>query len=61
MAEFRVEYTIVASNDGFDTQEEVGFGSSGSWSSVEECAHMVASDLQNGCWEVASRVGEEPK
>lgn len=51
MAQYRVEYTIVASDDGFETEQEIGFGSSGTWSSVDECAHMVVSDLQNGTWE----------
>ena len=51
--EYRVEYTIVKSDDGFETQDEVGFGSSGSWSSVDECGHMVLSDLQNECWETS--------
>lgn len=53
MEQYRVEYTIVRSDDGFATEDEVGFGSSGSWASVEACAHIVMSDLQNGTWETA--------
>lgn len=53
MTEYRVEYTIVKSDDRFETDQEVGFGSSGTWGSVEECAHMVMSDLQNGTWETS--------
>ena len=54
MTEYRVEYVIVKSDDQFATQEEVGFGSSGSWNSVGECGHMVLSDLQNETWETAT-------
>lgn len=49
--QYRVEYTILASEDGFATEQEVGFGSSGTWNTVDACAHMVESDLQNGTWE----------
>jgi hypothetical protein len=51
VTQYRVVYTIVSSDDGFETEQEVGFGSSGTWETVDECAHMVQSDLQNGCWE----------
>ena len=30
---------------------EIGFGSSGGWSSPEACAYAVGSDIQNYCWE----------
>lgn len=53
--EFRVEYVINQSDDGFTTENEVGFGSSGTWGSIEECAHMVMSDLQNGIWETEGK------
>lgn len=53
MSEYRIEYTIVKSDDGFATQAEVGFGSSGSWGSITDCLHMVESDVQNECWETA--------
>ena len=47
--EYRIEYTIQRF-DGTDF-EEIGFGSSGSWSTPNECAHMVESDIANYEWE----------
>ncbi|PBA23822.1 hypothetical protein CKJ66_26740 [Mycobacterium avium] len=49
--QYRVEYTITESEDGFETENEVGFGSSGTWDSIEQCGHIVLSDLQNETWE----------
>lgn len=59
MSEYRIEYTIVSSDDGFETETEVGFGSSGTWGSIDDCLHMVESDIQNCCWETQGpiRVG----
>ena len=36
---------------GQEDFEEIGFGISGQWSSPEQCAHMVVSDIQNYGWE----------
>lgn len=47
----RADNTITESEDGFETETEVGFGSSGTWDSIEQCGHLVLSDLQNGTWE----------
>lgn len=49
--EYRIEYTITKSDDGFETEEEVGFGSSGTWGSIDDCLNMVEADIQNECWE----------
>lgn len=59
MTEYRIEYTISSSEDGFNGQEtEVGFGSSGTWGSIEDCLHMVESDVQNGLWETPTTTGQ---
>jgi hypothetical protein len=54
-AEFRIEYTITRRLPGADEDDftEVGFGSSGAWANVEQCAHMVVTDIQNGHWETS--------
>lgn len=49
--EFRIEYTITRRRDGEEDFTEIGFGSSGTWSDVDQCAHMVDSAVQNLAWE----------
>lgn len=50
--EFRIEYTITRRRAGQDEDfTEIGFGTSGTWSSLEQCAHMLTSDVQNKQWE----------
>ena len=48
--EYRIEYQIQRSADGEDF-EEIGFGSSGEWSDVDQAMHMAASAVQNREWE----------
>lgn len=50
-AEFRIEFTITRRRDGEDDFVEIGFGSSGAWSDVDQCAHIVESMMQNRVWE----------
>lgn len=49
--EFRIEFTITRCEDGEDDFTEIGFGTSGTWSDVDQCAHMVVTDVQNRQWE----------
>lgn len=51
--EYRIEYTIqrTVGDPGDQDFEEVGFGSSGGWSDLDQAAHMVTSAVQNGDWE----------
>jgi hypothetical protein len=49
--EYRIEYTIVASDDEWESQHEIGFGSSGGWHDVDSAAYAVGSDIQNRSWE----------
>lgn len=51
MAEFRVEFQIQRRLPGEDDFTEVGFGSSGGWSSVEQASHMAESAIVNREWE----------
>jgi hypothetical protein len=51
VADYRIEYTIFRRLDGEEDFTEIGFGSSGEWSSPDQAAHMVNSDVQNGGWE----------
>ena len=49
--EYIVEYTIYRRRPGDDEAAEIGFGSSGAWSTIDACAHMVSTDLGSGAWE----------
>lgn len=52
--QYRIEYTITRYRPGKDDDfTEIGFGSSGSWSSIDQCAHMVNSAVQNKDWETS--------
>lgn len=50
--EYRIEYQIQRSIDGSEF-DEIGFGSSGGWSDVDQAAHMVSSAVQSREWETA--------
>lgn len=47
---YRIEYTIQQADDGGDYRE-IGFGSSGSWETVDAALYAVESDVQNRQWE----------
>ena len=53
--EYRIEYTIQrgeVTETGFaDDFEDIGFGSSGGWSDVDDALHAASSDIQNRSWE----------
>lgn len=49
--EYRIEYTIVASDDEWESQREIGFGSSGGWHDVDSAVYAIGSDVQNRSWE----------
>lgn len=53
--EFRIEFSITRRRRGADEDDfaEIGFGSSGVWSSIDQCAHMVTSAVQNKEWETS--------
>jgi hypothetical protein len=51
--EFRIEFTIQRRQPNADEDDftEIGFGSSGGWSDVDQAAHMVITAVQNREWE----------
>lgn len=49
--EYRIEYRITRQQPGEDDFTEIGFGSSGGWNSVEQCAYALSSAVQNREWE----------
>lgn len=53
--EFRIEFTITRrrAGQGEDDFTEVGFGSSGAWNDLRQCAHMIASAIDNREWETS--------
>lgn len=51
--EYRIEYTIQRTVGDPEDQdfEEIGFGSSGVWSSLDQAAHILATAIQTAEWE----------
>ena len=49
--EYEITYSLRCRQPDDDDYTEIGFGSSGGWSSPEACAYAVGSDIQNYCWE----------
>lgn len=50
-SEYRIEYTITRRDEGEDDFTEIGFGSTGAWDSLDQCAHMLGSAVQCREWE----------
>ena len=48
---YRIEYTITRRLPDEEDFTEIGFGSSGAWSSLGAAAYAIESDIQNGTWE----------
>ena len=51
MTEFRIEYTIQRMDEGDEDFIDIGFGSSGGWSTINAASYAVESDIQNRSWE----------
>jgi len=49
--EYRIEFSINRRDAGEDDFTEIGFGSSGAWSSVNQASHMAASAIECREWE----------
>jgi hypothetical protein len=56
--EFRIEFAIQRQQPGDDDFVEIGFGSSGGWSTVDQAAHMLISAVQNREWETTKGMPE---
>lgn len=55
MAEYRIEFAIQrCSDDGSGDFTEIGFGSSGTWSDVDQAAHIVESMIATREWETGA-------
>lgn len=50
--QFRIDYVITRRQDGDDDFTEIGFGSSGAWNDINQCAYTVESAVQNRGWEI---------
>lgn len=50
-AEYRIEFSITRRLPGEDDFTEIGFGSSGAWSSVDQAEHMMGSAISSREWE----------
>ena len=48
---YRIDYTITRRLPDEEDFAEIGFGSSGAWSSLDAAAYAIESDIQNGTWE----------
>lgn len=53
MSDYRIEYTIHRRQPSEDDFTDIGFGSSGAWSDVDQAVHMLASDVRNRQWETS--------
>lgn len=51
MSEYRIEYQIQRRMPGDDDFVEIGFGSSGGWSDLDQAMHIASSDVANRQWE----------
>lgn len=51
MSEYRVEFVVTRRAEGEDDFTEVGFGSSGAWSSIDQASHMAATAIECREWE----------
>lgn len=51
MSKYRIEYTIQQAEEGSDDWVEIGFGSSGSASNLNDAVYSVTSYVQNNQWE----------
>ncbi len=52
MTNYRIEYSIQRRRGGEDFTE-IGFGSSGHWSTVDQAAHILQSAVENREWETS--------
>jgi hypothetical protein len=51
VAEYRIEFSIQRREEGEDDFTEIGFGSSGAWSTLAACTFSIDSGVTNGEWE----------
>jgi hypothetical protein len=52
MPDYRIEFSVQRCDDnGSGDFTEIGFGSSGTWSDVEQAAHIVESMVVHREWE----------
>ena len=49
--EYEIVYTLRRRLPGEEDFSEIGFGISGMWTSPEQCAYIVTSDIQSFGWE----------
>jgi hypothetical protein len=51
--EYQIDFTITRREDGQHDFEEIGFGSSAAWSSLNQASGIVDSIIQNRMWETS--------
>lgn len=51
MTEYRIVFTIQRAPEFGGDYEDIGFGSSGSWGSIDQAAHILESTVTHGQWE----------
>lgn len=56
--EYRIDFTITRREDGADDFTEIGFGSSGTWGTPDQAAHILESTVQNREWETSDGMPE---
>lgn len=56
--EYRIEFQVQRRRAGESDFTEVGFGSSGGWSSPEQAAHILQSGVEHREWETTAGMPE---
>lgn len=51
--EYRIDYTITRRGPSDEDFEEIGFGSSGAWETIDAAEHAMGSDVENYQWETS--------
>ncbi|MDN5667018.1 MAG: hypothetical protein L0G87_01315 [Renibacterium salmoninarum] len=52
MAEFIIEYVIYCGDP--EPENEIGFGSSGTWDCVNDALNAISADIENRAWETSN-------
>lgn len=60
-AEFRIEFSIQRADDEKAAFDEIGFGSSGAWSTVDAAMHAAATDVEHRVWETTDGMPDPSK
>lgn len=58
MSDYRIEFSVTRRQRPEDDFSEVGFGSTGEWSTPEQAAHILQSMIEHREWETTDGMPE---